>query len=68
MTRMKHFIMNYNLDEAAYDGNIGFEEMVMFYQKADKTEITKLERLIANDDWKSFKDLIQRVTGVRLKG
>lgn len=65
---MKHFIMNYNLDEAAYDGNIGFEEMVMFYQKADKTEITKLEKLIANDDWDSFKDLIQRVTGVRLKG
>jgi enolase len=68
MTRMKHYIMNYkDLDEAAYSGNIGFEEMVKFYQEADKTEIAKLEKLIKNDDWDGYKKLIQDVLNIRLK-
>lgn len=68
MTRLEHYIMNYNdLNEAAYDGNLGFSELVEFYQKADKTEIDKMERLIKNDDWDGFKQLVQRVLGVKLK-
>lgn len=68
MTRMKHYIMNYkNLDEAAYSGNIGFEEMVKFYQIANKAEIDKLEKLIKNDDWEGYKQLIQNVLNIRLK-
>lgn len=44
---MKHYIINYKkVDEASYDANMGFTEMVNFYQIASKGEISKLERLI----------------------
>jgi hypothetical protein len=44
---MKHYIINYKkVDEASYDANMGFTEMVNFYQIASKDEISKLERLI----------------------
>lgn len=47
MSRMKHYIINYKkVDEASYDANMGFTEMVNFYQIASKGEISKLERLI----------------------
>lgn len=55
------------LTEAAYENNLGFSEMVEFYQKADKTEIAKMERIIQDDDWEAFKELIWDVTGTKLK-
>lgn len=55
------------INEAAYENNLGFSEMVEFYQKADKSEISKMERIIQNDDWESFKDLIWQVNGTKLK-
>lgn len=55
------------LSEAAYPGNVGFEEMVDFYQVASKSEITEMEKIIKKGDWNKFKQLIQKVTGKDLK-
>lgn len=65
--KFEHYIVKSMLDEAAYEGNLGFQELVKFYQEADNTEIDKMERIIKNDDWDGFKDLIKRVLGVKLK-
>jgi len=54
------------IHEAAYKGNIGFQEMAEFYQKADDKEIKLMEKLIKKADWKSFKALIKKVLGVDL--
>jgi hypothetical protein len=56
-----------NLDEAAYPNNIGFEEMVKFYQIASNAEIARMENIIKNSDWDKFKALIQKVLGTKLK-
>ena len=63
MEKFKHFIIN----EAAYDGNIGFQEMAMFYQKATDSEIKQMEKIIKNEDWDAFKNLIYKILRVKLK-
>lgn len=55
------------VDEASYSGNIGFEEMTKFYQKADKKDEDEMEKILKNDDWDGFKKLIKKVLGVLLK-
>ena len=59
--------MNYIINEAAYEGNIGFEELVKFYQIADQSDIKKMEEIIKSEDWIAFKRLIRKVTKVNLK-
>lgn len=56
-----------NLGEAAYPGNIGFEELIEFYKKASKSEITKMEKIIESGSWDKFKSMIEKVVGVKLK-
>lgn len=60
-------IRNYILNEASYHGNIGFTELVEFYQKANKKQIDELEEIIKREDWSSFKKYIEKVLGVKLK-
>ena len=67
MTRLKHYIVNYNLDEAAYDGNIGFSELTLFYQKANRSDISKMEKTIKDEDWDGFKRLIYNILNITLK-
>jgi enolase len=55
------------ITEAPFPGNIGFEEMVKFYQNADKKQITEMEKIIKNNDWEGFKKQIKKVLGVKLK-
>ena len=55
------------LDEAAYPGNVGFEEMVKFYRVASDQEIIKMTNAIENNDWNEFKRIIQKVIGTKLK-
>jgi hypothetical protein len=55
------------LNEAAYAGNIGFEEMVKFYQKATKSEEKRMDKAIKDNDWETFKSLIKLVIGTSLK-
>lgn len=57
-----------NIKEAAYSMNIGFEEMVVFYQKASPSEIKKMEKIIKSENWNGFKKMIKKVLNVDLKG
>lgn len=63
---MKNFVQI--LNEIAYGGNVGFAEMVDFYQKANPKEIKQMESIIKNNDWTSFKKLIKKVLDVDLVG
>jgi len=56
------------LDEASYEGNMGAVEVMKFYQSATDSEIDKLERFIARQDWSKAWKLVQKVTGVNLMG
>lgn len=65
---MKHYIMNYNdLSEAAYSGNIGFEEMCKFYDVATPAEEEKMKKILHDEDWEAFKKLINEVLKIKLK-
>ena len=55
------------MKEAAYRFNIGFEEMVKFYQAADPRPIKRMEKIIKANDWRKFKALIKEVLGVELR-
>lgn len=59
-------------DEVVSAKNIGFEEMVKFYQNASKSELKMMEKLLKDKDtsleqWAKFKSLIRKVLGVNLK-
>ena len=54
------------LNEVAFGGNIGFEEMVRFYQKASPDQVKEMEKLTKASDWKGFKRLIKKVLKVNL--
>ena len=56
------------LNEVSYKQNIGFEEMVKFYQKASPTEIKQMEKFAKADDKKRFRMLIKKVLGIELRG
>lgn len=53
--------------EAAYPGNIGFQEMVEFWKKASDQDIKRMEKIANRGDWMSFIKLIRVVTGRKLK-
>lgn len=69
MAKFRHYITapEGHVDEMTYEGNIGFEEMVKFYQSASDKDIGTMEEYIKNDDWTNFKRLIKKVLGVVLK-
>jgi hypothetical protein len=54
------------LNEIAFGGNVGFEEMVKFYQKATPDQIKEMEKVTKANDWKGFKRLIKKVLNVKL--
>lgn len=60
--------LNEILDEVAYDGNLGFHEMFLFYNKADDSMVDTLENLIKRKRFKDAWKLVQKVTGTKLKG
>ncbi len=59
---------NNDISEVAYDGNLGFHEMFQFYNKANDSQIDKLEDLIKRKKFKEAWRLVQNVTGMLLKG
>lgn len=69
MTKLGRYIMapKGSLDEMIYDGNIGFEEMVKFYQNASDADAMRMGIIVKRGDWESFKKLIKKVTGTQLK-
>lgn len=62
---MKKF--NVILSEQSYAGNLGFEEMVKFYNEASPKDIKKMEKIIKSGDLSSFKKLIKNVINVKLE-
>ena len=65
--KLKHYILAPTVAEAAYPGNIGFEEMTEFYQVGSKQEIKEMEKIIKQGDWNKFRLLIKKVIGKELK-
>ena len=59
---------NNDISEVAYDGNLGFHEMFQFYNKANDSQIDKLEDLIKRKKFKEAWRLVQLITGMKLKG
>lgn len=54
--------------EMSYEGNVGLQEMMQFFRIATAEDIKQFESLMANQDLANAWELVQRVTGVRLKG
>jgi len=55
------------LIEAAYKGNIGFEEMVKFYTVATKAQEAEMDKAIKSNNWEKFRKLVKTVLGTELK-
>ena len=53
--------------EASYVGNLGFEEMIRFYQKATPAQAKLMDRIANTGNWKAAKVLIKRVLHVSLR-
>lgn len=56
------------INEVAYEGNIGFHEMMLFFKKASEEQKAKLREFLEAEDNKQAWALVQAVTGVELKG
>lgn len=55
------------MKEAVGKFNIGFEEMVKFYNQATPQDIKQMEKIIKKNDWDRFKALIKKTLGVELQ-
>lgn len=62
---MKSFMQHIN--EMVYPGNMGAIEMITFFQKASKSDITKMEKVVKEENWDEYKILISKVLGIKLK-
>lgn len=60
------FCWEEDIKEAVSLFNIGFEEMVRFYNQATPQQIKQMEKIIKDSNWKKFKALIKKVLGVEL--
>lgn len=67
MSKFRKFIIGPGVDEASYQGNLGFEEMVKFYRKANDSEIKEMEAAIKKSDWEKFKYIIYKVINIKLQ-
>lgn len=52
---------------AAYQGNIGFVEMIQFSNKATDTEQAAMDLAVSTEDWAVYQAIISKVLGVNLK-
>lgn len=55
------------LKEASFEDNIGFEEMMKYFQVGNDEQIKELEKHIESGDWEGFKSQIYDVLGVQLQ-
>lgn len=56
------------VDEAAYRGNLGFEEMMIFMRKASKQDQSRMDKYLQTNKTGKAWALLKRVTGTKLKG
>lgn len=59
-------IEHLNCDEASYQGNLGYSEMIKFYKIASNKDIEEMEMLLKVGDYKAVWKLLQRVTKTNL--
>ncbi len=52
---------------AVYAGNLGFVELIKFYEVASERDTKRMQFLLETDKLKQAWELLKRVTGVRLK-
>ena len=60
------FLWEDEMKEAVGRFNVGFEEMVKFYNEATPQEIEQMKKIVQKNDWNRFKSLIKKVIGVEL--
>lgn len=61
------FLWEEDMKEAVAKFNVGFEEMVKFYNEASPKQIKQMEKIVKNNDWGKFKALIKSVLGIQLQ-
>jgi hypothetical protein len=61
------FVWEDEMNEAVGKFNVGFEEMVKFYNVANPRQIKRMEKIVKANDWRKFKALIKEVLGVELQ-
>lgn len=52
---------------AVYAGNLGFVELIKFYEVASERDTKRMQFLLETDKLKQAWELLKRVTGMRLK-
>jgi hypothetical protein len=57
----------HRLEEASYPGNLGFIEMMKFYQVAGKEEIKTMEKYLKSNEPNKAWELLNKVTKTDLK-
>jgi hypothetical protein len=66
MANLERYILA-PMNEAAFRGNIGFEEMVKFYREANDQQKKEMDKIVQSGNWDKYVLLIHKVTGVKLK-
>lgn len=61
------FLWEDDMKEAVNKFNVGFEEMVKFYNEANPKQIKQMEKIVKNNNWLKFKALIKSVLGIELQ-
>lgn len=56
------------ITEASYKGNVGFMEVMKFYQSANEDQVQEFQGYMEDGDTESAWKLIQQVTGTKLIG
>jgi hypothetical protein len=56
------------ITEASYKGNVGFMEVMKFYQSANEDQVQEFQGYMEDGDTESAWELIQQVTGTKLIG
>lgn len=64
---LKRGKLSTQIQEASYVNNLGFEEMMLFFKKANAADQKKMEDAVENENWEMFKYLIKKVLKVTLK-
>jgi len=55
------------ISELAYEGNMGIEEIFLFFRKANSEQKKRMHKIIDSGSWSKYKDIIKEVLNVELK-
>jgi hypothetical protein len=69
--KFKNYIINYKMiNEGAnlIEGAVAWDDLTLFYKKANKSTVDKMVELVKNEDWEAFKKLIYSIIGKKING